>query len=103
MSVHHADPEYVARLEAENARLRARIGRLRKAVNWLRGAYHDNGGEAPAHHGTVQECEVWECMRARAILEEQAELDHRDLDPGDGDALVGRAAREMGRDRPRTR
>jgi hypothetical protein len=34
-------------------------------------------------------------MRARAILEEQAELDHHALDGGDGDTLVGRAARAM--------
>jgi chromosome segregation ATPase len=54
--------------------------RLRKAVNWLRGALHDLGLEYEqqfkelndtGHHGTVDDCEQWECQRARAVLEEE--------------------------------
>lgn len=57
-------------LEADNLRLRVQNGRLRKAVNWLRGANHD-GSEA--HLGTVDACDVWECQRARDVLEETKE------------------------------
>jgi regulator of replication initiation timing len=43
--------------------------RYRKAVNWLRGALHD---ESPSRLGaSVDRCEVWECIRARAVLEEE--------------------------------
>jgi hypothetical protein len=44
--------------------------RLRKAVTWLVGALHD---ESPRHQQPWYEdgpCEVWECMRARAVLKE---------------------------------
>jgi predicted RNase H-like nuclease (RuvC/YqgF family) len=52
---------------AENERLQRQVGRLRKAVVWLRGALHDE-----AHEGFHDDCEVWECQRARAVLEETA-------------------------------
>jgi predicted nuclease with TOPRIM domain len=56
-------------LRAEKER---RITRLRKAVNWLRGAYHDAlNDDVPLHHGSVDDCDVWECQRARAVLEEE--------------------------------
>ena len=61
-------------------RLRARNGRLRKAVNWLRGALHEEThkgarlyneyGTQLDHVPTVDDCEVWECQRAREILAE---------------------------------
>ncbi len=57
----------------ENARLRARVGRLRKAVNWLRGTLHH--GDDQTHNGTVDECEAWECMRARQVLVEARAAD----------------------------
>jgi hypothetical protein len=53
-------------------RWRARNGRLRKAVNWLRGACH-TPDESEGHWGTVDECDVWECQRARDILAEASD------------------------------
>jgi flagellin-specific chaperone FliS len=57
------------------AQLELRVTRLRKAVNWLRGALHDGEGwdDNVHHHGTVDECTQWECQRAKAVLEEEAE------------------------------
>jgi uncharacterized coiled-coil DUF342 family protein len=64
----------VERLERLNAALeerdalKLRVTRLRKAVNWLRGANHDNPGHDP---GPSSDCDVWECQRAKAVLDEE--------------------------------
>jgi hypothetical protein len=53
-------------------KLERRVTRLRKAIVWLHGAlhYHEDN---PGHHDSAEECTVWECQRARAVLEEEAE------------------------------
>jgi chromosome segregation ATPase len=79
--------EEVERLREENGRLEVahdhnirRISRLRKAVNWLRGALHDESpnhvwykGKTGMERVSVDDCDIWECQRARALLDEEAE------------------------------
>jgi DNA repair exonuclease SbcCD ATPase subunit len=55
------------------AQLERRVTRLRKAVNWLRGALHDEVCRTSGSTRSVDECGTWECQRARAVLEEEAE------------------------------
>jgi hypothetical protein len=58
----------------ERDALKLRVTRLRKAVNWLRGACHDESiKSSQAHHFNVEMCSGWECQRAKAVLDEEAE------------------------------
>ncbi len=83
MKYEEAQAREVLRLREENERLRAenanllnrnvhlsrRNSRLRKAVNWLRGANHDES-ETTDHADPIDTCPNWECQRARDILAE---------------------------------
>jgi hypothetical protein len=57
------------------AQLELRVTRLRKAVVWLRGAFHDEvcNFADPERPLPLDKCDTWECQRARAVLEEEAE------------------------------
>jgi hypothetical protein len=55
------------------AQLELRVTRLRKAVNWLRGALHQEAHIRDGVSDNPYICEVWECQRARGVLEEEAE------------------------------
>jgi hypothetical protein len=57
------------------AQLELRVTRLRKAVNWLRGAFHDEvcNFADPERPLPLDKCDTWECQRARAVLEEETE------------------------------
>lgn len=56
--------------QAENERLRRTNSRLRKGITWLAGALHEDEDHLEA---TFRDCGYWECMRAKAVLDETKE------------------------------
>lgn len=49
--------------------------RLRKAVTWLAGAFHEMHSREYKTGETFTDCDVWECQRARVVLEETSTKD----------------------------
>lgn len=60
----------LAEWQRENDELLRRVSRLRKAVTWLAGAVHEKDDPLPHSGATFHDCEVWECMRAKVVLDE---------------------------------